>query len=151
MGYKIEPGFNDMKNTMGCFSYHFWTSALQKRKRWKNPDAQSIDPGEDKKVKVTKKAMASFVCLGTIATGILTVVSFTCPKEIWNRYPGWIRTLRSKIPSVATTKVVIAYDFPHVLSVSSRFMGFNFINSWLRKDNFIYDNIPFHDSDSISA
>ena len=40
--YKIEPGFNELKNTMGGFSYRFWTTALPKRKKW-NKNSQVIE------------------------------------------------------------------------------------------------------------
>ena len=148
--YKIEPGFNDMKNTLGCFEYHFWTTALDKRKRWKKSDTHTAGTDENRKVAAAKKAMPSYVCLGTIAMGILTIISFACAKEVWSRYPGWVRTLRSKIPSIATTKSVLVYDFPHILSVSSCLMGFNFIKSWQRNDQFIYVDI-LDDVDEDSA
>lgn len=33
--FKIETSFAEQKNDMGCFAYHFWTTALPKRKNGK--------------------------------------------------------------------------------------------------------------------
>jgi hypothetical protein len=44
--FKIETSFSEQKNDMGCFSYHFWTSALPKRKKMK----KTSEPA-DKKLK----------------------------------------------------------------------------------------------------
>ena len=95
--------------------------------------------------------MASFACLGTIAMGILTILSFSCASEVWGRYQGWLRTLRSNIPSVAVVKSVLACVFPNILSDSGRFMGFNFIKSWLRNDKFIYQDIFNSDDEGMAA
>ena len=75
--YKIEPGFNELKNTIGGFSYRFWTTALPKRKKWeKNSQSNEQDP-TNKRILRTKSATEAFVCLSTIATGILTIVAFS--------------------------------------------------------------------------
>ena len=136
--YKIEPGFNELKNTMGGFSYRFWTTALPKRKKWKKNSQPAGADLTDKRIIRTKSATETFVCLSTIATGILTIVAFSHNDEIWNRYQGWIRTRRSDIPTVSIAKEVIAHDFNDVLSHSSCFMGFNFIRSLRRVSNFFF-------------
>jgi hypothetical protein len=108
--FKIETGFDEQKNSMGSFSYHFWTTAFPKRKRWakKEYEPQIEHP---KRVEAVKRATDSFVCLGTIATGIATIIAFSHSRQIWNRYPGWIKTRRSVIPSLAVTKETLAQDF----------------------------------------
>jgi len=114
--FKIETGFDEQKNDIGCFEYHFWTKCLEKRKKRK---ASAPPPLSDErsclKVNEAKKAISSFVCLGTIATGILTIIAFKHDCEIWARYPGWIRTLRVRIPSIAVTREALAQDFHALL------------------------------------
>lgn len=108
--FKIETSFDEQKNDNGCFSYRFWTAALPKRKRWaKNCVAAAI--GSPSSVEDANRAIESFLCLGVIATGIMTIIAFSHNRQIWGRYSGWIRTLRSVIPSIAVVKDVFAQDF----------------------------------------
>jgi hypothetical protein len=60
--YKIEPGFNELKNTMGGFSYRFWTTALPKRKKWAKNSQSVQQDAIDEKIHNTKAAIATFVC-----------------------------------------------------------------------------------------
>ena len=112
--FKIESSFDEQKNDMGCFSYHFWTSALTKRKRWQKTECPSDDKLHQR-VDDAKRAIESFVCIGTIATGILTIVAFSYNREIWKHYPGWLRTVRVNIPSIAVVKETLFHDFPMLL------------------------------------
>jgi hypothetical protein len=135
--FKIETSFNEQKNVMGSFEYHFWTTAFPKRKRWTKNDYEP-QIVHTKRVEDTKRATDSFVCLGTIATGIATIIAFSHNRQIWNRYPGWIRTRRSVVPSLAITKETLAHDlpafvrdYPH-LSISLN------ITKRLRVDDFLY-------------
>jgi len=135
--FKIEPSFAEQKNDMGSFDYHFWTTAMPKRRKWKNallPD----DPTLTKRVNDAKKAADSFVCLSTIATGILSIIAFEHKQEIWNRYSGWVRTIRSDIPTIALVKETIAQDFHAILPFFSHFKSFNFIQSLIRKVDFLF-------------
>ena len=136
--YKIEPGFNELKNTIGCFSYRFWTTALPKRKKWDKNSQAMQQNATDKRIIATKSATEAFVCLSTIATGILTIIAFSHNDEIWNRYPGWIRTRRSVIPTISIVKETIAHEFHDVLNHSRCFMGFNFIKSLRRPSLFFF-------------
>lgn len=135
--FKIETGFDDQKNDMGGFAYHFWTKALPKRKR--NTDTQlPANPKKQEKIKKAKQATEAFVCLSLIATGILTMIGFTHNREIWNRYPGYLRTIRSPIPSLATTKLVLSQDFCALLPYLFVFPAFNFIHKLQRSVDFLY-------------
>ena len=135
MRFKIETSFDEQKNDMGGFAYHFWTMALPKRKKWK----KSVPPDDDgnlKKIEKTKQAMITFVCLNTIATGLMTIIAFSHSREIWNCYPGWVRTLRSVIPTIATTKRSLAFVFHNSLHAFTPFPSFTFISLALRSEIF---------------
>ncbi len=137
--FKIETGFDEQKNDIGSFSYHFWTEALEKRKRWaKNqPFHQTAKP---ERVENARRATDSFVCLGTIAAGISTIIAFCHNRQIWSRYPGWIRTLRSRIPSIAITKVTLAEDFSAFLQTYPQLHICSVINDRLRAGRFLYED-----------
>ena len=142
--FKIEPSFNEQKNDIGCFEYHFWTSALPKRKRWrKDAEPVMLTEAEHRKIISTKKAIAAHVCLGTIATGILTVIAFLHVGEIWKRYQGWIRTARASVPSVAVVRDTLAGELPCFLRSSSQFLSARIINSRMRYDDFLYDDLHY--------
>ena len=112
--FKIETSFNEQKNDIGCFAYHFWTMSLAKRQRRK-ASLPPTDETAQEKITKTKKAVSSFVCMGAIATGILTIIAFKHDCEIWKRYPGWVRTLRTRIPSVSVVRETISADFHALL------------------------------------
>jgi hypothetical protein len=115
--FKIETGFDEQKNDIGSFSYHFWTKALEKRTKWKKSEL-AIPSDKPKHVDSARRAIDSFVCMGTIAAGISTILAFSHNRQIWNHYSGWIKTRRSHIPSVAITKAAFANYF-HVFATYS--------------------------------
>jgi len=135
--FKIETSFAEQKNDVGCFSYHFWTTALPKRKKKRKTEEPS-DELLKQRVDNARQATESFVCLGTVATGILALIAFSHSCEIWKRYSGWLRTRRSSIPSAATVKSVLAQDFHDSLPLISALPSFAFFNSLLRHVDFLY-------------
>jgi hypothetical protein len=138
--FKIETGFDEQKNDIGSFAYHFWTSALEKRKRWrKNEEASQAEDTE--RVESARRAIEAFVCMGTIAAGILTIIAFTHNRQIWERYLGWIRTLRSRIPSLASTKVTLAQDFLAFADAFPQEDISSIINERRRDDEFLFQRV----------
>jgi hypothetical protein len=135
--FKIETGFDDQKNDMGGFAYHFWTDALPKRKRNKDT-VVSDDPNKQEKVNKTKQAIHSWVCLNIIATGILSIIGFSYNRVIWNHYPGFIKTVRSRIPSVATTKLAFSHLFSDLLPALGSLKAFAFVPILQRAVDFFY-------------
>jgi len=129
--FKIETSFDEQKNIIGCFDYHFWTSSLPKKKKFKKIEAP-IDEKSLQKINATRKAIDAHVCLSTIATGILSLIAFSHSCEIWNYYTGWVRTLRSTIPTVAIVKSTISRDVT-IFSVY-----FPFISKLVRKVEYLY-------------
>jgi len=135
--FKIETSFDEQKNDIGSFAYRFWTTALPKRKRWtkNNQQPSAEDP---KRIADTKHAIETFVCLGTIASGISTIIAFSHNHQIWNRYPGWIKTLRSCIPSLAIVKNTLHQDFPAFLRGYPHLPICSIFNERLRVSDFLY-------------
>jgi len=138
--FKIEGSFDEQKNDMGCFSYHFWTKAMEKRPRKKKAEK----PTDDKSLELaknTERAIESYICLGTIATGIITIIAFTHNRQIWKRYPGWIKTIRSDIPSIAITKETLANDLPIFLRLFPHVPICSIINYRRRNDESSFDDV----------
>ena len=140
MRFKIETSFAEQKNDMGCFAYHFWTTALPKRKKWKKVE-QPSEPKFQKKIADAKRAAESFVCLCTIATGILSIIAFSHNREILNRYSGWVRTLRSTIPTIAIVKEVLIQDFQAFLKLFPHVFLYSIINDRQREMEFFYQDV----------
>lgn len=139
--FKIETGFDEQKNDIGSFSYHFWTKALEKRTKWKKSE-NNLPLEKSEHVESAKRAIESFVCMGTIASGISTIMAFSHNRQIWNHFPGWIKTRRSHIPSIATTKAAFAQYF-HAFSMGANDLEVcSVINERKRRDTFMY-----HDDD----
>jgi len=94
-----------------------------------------------KRIDRAKQATESFVCLCTIATGILSFIAFTHKREIWNRYPGWIRTLRSTTPTIATVKAVLVQDFPVFMELFPNVPLCSIVRRKQRDAEFFYRNV----------
>ena len=142
MRFKIETSFAEQKNDMGSFMYHFWTKALPKRKKWKKAELPTV-PILQKKVESAKQAMESFVCLCTIATGLLSIIAFSHSSDIWKCYPGWVRTLRSTVPTIAITRMALAHHY-HSYGLLDRLLHlpvFAIIKSRMRQVEFLYEDV----------
>ena len=108
--FKIETGFDDLKNDLGCFTYHFWTKSLPKKKKWKDTEIP-VDEKSKRNIAKAVQAIEMHVCACCIASGILTLIGFRHRREIWKAFSGWLRTVRSAVPSIATTRTAIAQIF----------------------------------------
>lgn len=146
--FKIETSFDEQKNEVGCFEYHFWTLAIPKRKRWsKDNEPNALSKTDQEKINDAKRAIANHVCLGTIATGILTIIAFMHVCEIWKRYQGWLRTRRKTVPSVAVVRETLAGELPRFLRNSHTLQPARIIKSLIRSDEFLYDEMDCDDLD----
>ena len=138
--FKIETGFDDLKNDMGCFNYHFWSKSLPKKKRWQEIELP-IDDKSKANIARTKQAIETHVSMCSIAYGIMTIIGFTHTREIWDAFSGWLRTVRSPIPSIATTRNAIAQIFYAYLPKLRRFPVFDMIALRSRfSDDFVDDS-----------
>lgn len=140
--FKIETSFDEQKNDIGSFDYHFWTSALPKRKRWqKNDNVSTQEVDNPEQVDRVRRAIDSFVCMATIATGITTIIAFSHNRQVWRWFPGWIKTLRSCIPSIAVTKASLAQHFHDCAKDLPDLEICDAINDKHRNTPFLYDDM----------
>ena len=111
--FKIEVSFKILKQIIGGFCYHFWTTAMPKLSRFvtKN-DLSKVTKKKDKeKIILTMRAIEAFTFLSCMAMGILTTISLESPTLIWNKFFGWLRTRSSETPSVETARSVLQQEF----------------------------------------
>lgn len=104
--FKIEVTFKSLKNTMGCFFYHFWCKVMPKLSRKTTETNLSLitDIKDKQSITNTLKAIEVFVFLGCMATGILQMIALKYPKTVWAKYSGWLRTRKSETVSIETVR-----------------------------------------------
>jgi hypothetical protein len=111
--FKIEVCFNVLKNMVGAFFYHFWTTVWPKLCRKSNTTIEL--PNDQRSRKLIKQAISAiegFANFGCIATGILQILALSFPQKIWRNYRGWLRTISSEVPSEETVRSVIWVRIP---------------------------------------
>jgi len=108
---RIETMFDMLKNVMGVFRYRFWTKGLPRHSR-KPRKNKYLDPpmGIDQKRKVRRcfDAYERFVMIGSIALGLLQLISLKYQNSVWLEFQGFLRTKSRSLPSERTVKYVIA-------------------------------------------
>jgi hypothetical protein len=135
--FKIEVMFDDLKNDMGGFRYHFWSKSLAKRERGQAAEMPK-DEKRGKAAMKAKKAIEVFVCLHIIALGILSLLSIRHSRVIWDHYSGWLRTIRTEEPSVMITKQVISQNYLENSPDLKNFPAFSAILQVRRTLKFFY-------------
>jgi hypothetical protein len=135
--FKIEVMFDDLKNDLGGFRYHFWTKGLSKRVR-----GQGIVPPKDRKGRElaakAKKAIEVYVCLHIIGLGILSLLAQKQSRVIWGHYTGWLRTKRTEEPSLMVTKQVVSCEYHENYRSLKRFPSFSTLLAVRRSADFLY-------------
>jgi hypothetical protein len=88
--FKIEGLFGELKNRLGGFACHFWTYALEKRKKGALPVLPK-DKKMLKDVQMVKKSIETYVFCQCLSYVILTGLGLT-------ESTGWLRTVRAAEP-----------------------------------------------------
>jgi hypothetical protein len=135
--FKIEGLFGELKNRLGGFACRFWTYSLEKRKQGALP----VLPRDQKMlhdVAMTKKSIETFVFCQCLSYAILTGLGLTGSNEIWGRFTGWLRVVRTSYPSIWVTKQVVAEDFQRFLPKLKRLRVFSNLIESMRTDAFLY-------------
>jgi hypothetical protein len=135
--FKIEVMFDDLKNDLGGFRYHFWTKGLKKRKR--GQAAEMPKGGKDRELaEKAKRAIEVYVCLHIIGLGILSILGIKQSRLIWEHYGGWLRTRRTVEPSLMVTKEVLSREYHENYRKLKRFPSFSAVLSVRRSTDFLY-------------
>ena len=109
---KIEVTFGALKNLLGGFCYHFWTTCYPKPLRGgATMNLSKLSESAQQHLDSTLTAIERFVNLAVIALGILQFFSLTAAATVWQNYTGWLRTYSSTFPSERVIKTVLATEF----------------------------------------
>jgi hypothetical protein len=106
--FKIECSFRELKQVVAGFSYHFWSKAMPKLKKFKSNDVNQTNlenvtnPNHRKLICSTVKAIECFVQISVIALGLLQLIGLTFHKTINQAGGRFMRTVSNKTPSERT-------------------------------------------------
>ena len=106
--FKIECSFRELKQVIAGFSYHFWSKAMPKLKKFKNNEINHenlknvSDPGKRKLIESTVKAIEGYVQISVIALGFLQLLGLLFGQEINSNSRRFMRTVSSVVPSERT-------------------------------------------------
>ncbi len=140
--FKIEVNFKVLKHVMGVFSYHFWTRVWPRLNKTENEvDITKVsDPRTIRLIRQAANAVEGFANMGIIALGLLQILAMSSHQTIWEKYRGWLRTIRSTIPSEEVTRSVIRMEYIHNFRDFSNTAIYRIIMSKNRKHHDI--NMP---------
>jgi len=110
--FKIEVSFKALKQNLGGFFYHFWTTAMPRLSRSKTDnDLSTVTVERDKeKIVSTMRAIEVYTFLSCIALDILSMISLCFSELVWGRFLGWLRTRSSQNPSIETVRSVLRQE-----------------------------------------
>jgi hypothetical protein len=107
---RVETMFDMLKNLIGAFNYRFWSKHLpaHSRKPKKNKDLKQPQPQAFSQVELCWQAYERFAMLGSIAMGLLQLISLKDSDYVWSHFDVYLRTRSRQLPSERTVKHVVA-------------------------------------------
>jgi len=107
---RVETMFDMLKNLIGAFNYRFWSKHMPQhsRKPKKNKDLKQPCPQAIAKVELCWQAYERFALLGSIALGLLQIISLKDTDNVWSNFDAYLRTRSRQLPSERTVKHVVA-------------------------------------------
>ena len=139
--FKIEVSFKNLKQLLGSFSYHFWSTVTPKLNKKTAVDLSCITNESHKQlIAKTANAIEAFVNFGGIALGILQILAVKYPQSVWSNYTGWLRTKRTNVPSEETVRLVIQNIFYHNFNFFKNTAIYEIIMSKKRERLYLYDD-----------
>ena len=107
---RVETMFDMLKNLIGAFNYRFWSKHMPQhsRKPKKNKDLKQPYPQAIPKVELCWQAYERFTMLGSIALGLLQIISLKDTDNVWSNFDAYLRTRSRQLPSERTVKYVVA-------------------------------------------
>jgi len=117
---RIEVLFDTLKNVIGAFKFHFWTTKLPRHSRRPvtNTKMKSPEPDGVETVKKCWRAMEVFVFCAVMATGFLQIFSLKYTDGIWKQHILYLRTRSRELPSEKTTRQIVTSLLARQLSLS---------------------------------
>jgi len=115
--FKIESAFRELKQVIAGFAYRFWTRSMPKLSRFAKNEVMEqkleaiTDTHQKEKIIETFNAIEGFAMFAVIALGIIQMVALQFHHTINSSAFRWLKTVRSDIPSEATTADFLRKSF----------------------------------------
>ena len=139
--FKVEVTFKSLKQTLGSFFYHFWTTALPKlsRKITETDLSQVTDSKDKQHIVAAAKAIDVFVFIGCVAMGILQMIALQYPANVWRCFTGWLRTKKHGVTSVETVRSALQEDALWNFGKLRKFSTLQLIHQLQRESLYLYE------------
>ena len=120
--FKIEVSFKHAVHTLGTYAYHFWMQSMTAISRQQgNPSLVNKSPQYINQVNKKMRAYQNHIQLGTIAQGLVVMLSLLNRELVWHSFGSWLRTIRQNVlPSEAVTTMALKNSLPEFLMVSGK-------------------------------
>ena len=120
--FKIEHSFKQAVNLIGTFSYHFWMSDMKPlRPRNGNQHPHRESPTYRNNIKRKMHAYHVFIQAGVICQGLMQYLAVAYPRQVWNCFGSWLRTIRAGIPpSELVVADALRRTFPQFLLTTAK-------------------------------
>jgi hypothetical protein len=139
--FKVEVTFKSLKQTLGSFCYHFWTTAMPKlsRKITETDLSKVTDPKDKQRIVAAARAINVFVFIGCVAMGILQMISLHYPVNVWRCFTGWLRTKRLRVTSVETVRSALQEEVLWNFGKLREFGTLQLIHQLQRESLYLYE------------
>jgi len=107
---RIEILFAVLKQLLGAFCFHFWTSHLPRHARRPTPNRSLKAPVVERQPAVAAcwQAYEVFVFCALVAQGLLQLIALRFGAEVWQQHHLYLRTRSRDLPSEKTVRQVLA-------------------------------------------
>ena len=119
--FKIEVTFKQAVHAVGTWCYHFWMADMEPRPN-RSGNQYVHHKSEAYRAHVRRK-LAAYHChlqVGTIAQGLLQMLSILHAGTVWQRFGSWLRTIRPGIaPSEGVVSLALRQSLPEFLATNN--------------------------------
>lgn len=120
--FKIEVTFKQAVHAVGTFCYHFWMADMDPRSN--RSGNQYVHHKSDRYRAHVRRKLAAYAChlqVGTIAQGLLQMLSILHAQTVWLRFGSWLRTMRPGIgPSEGVVSLALRQCLPEFLATNNK-------------------------------
>jgi hypothetical protein len=104
--FKIEVSFRQAVHTIGTYAYRFWMKDMDRIKR-RSGNQYLHRKSETYRANVRRKidAYHRYIQLGLIVQGLLQYLAVAFPRQVWNSFGSWLRTMK---PHLEPSELVVA-------------------------------------------
>ena len=118
--FKIELAFKQAVHSVGTWCYHFWMAGMTPRGN--RSGNQHVHRKSNHYRDAVRRKLAAYDChlqMGTIAQGLLQMLSVMHAPLVWRLFGSWLRTIREGIPpSEGIVSLALRQCLPEFLASS---------------------------------